>query len=202
MACQSYRTGIILRNIFLTFFTLCAISLASRQAGAVGEDLPEGETVTIFWTAPGDDGRVGQAAVYDIRYSSEEVGPDTLAWWEAADTCIGEPVPAPSGQRQSFMATGLDPEKVYYFAIRTADERLNWSEISNIYSTAYFLTADINDDGNINILDVMYLINFFYRGGPPPPHMSWADINHDGMINILDGSYLIDYLYRGGPEPT
>ncbi|UCD95657.1 MAG: dockerin type I repeat-containing protein [Candidatus Zixiibacteriota bacterium] len=125
-----------------------------------------------------------------------------MAWWEAADTCNGEPVPAPSGQRQSFITTGLDPEQIYYFAIRTADERLNWSEISNIYSTKYFVAADINEDGNINILDVMYLMNYFYKDGPPPAHMSRADINHDGMINILDSSYLINYLYRDGPGPA
>ena len=65
MACQSYRTGIISRNTFMTFIIFCVVSLASRRAGSVSESIPEGESVTIFWTAPGDDGRVGRAAVYE-----------------------------------------------------------------------------------------------------------------------------------------
>jgi hypothetical protein len=30
------------------------------------------------------------------------------------------------------------------------------------------LAADVNDDGLINILDISYLIDYLYGGGPPP----------------------------------
>jgi hypothetical protein len=202
MACRFYLSHDFLRNVTLTFFVLCAASLCPHEAASQPDIQPKGETVTMFWTAPGDDGLVGQAFMYDIRCSTLEVGSDTAAWWDAADTCTGEPAPAPAGRRQSFVVIGLDPEQVYYFAVRTADECLNWSEISNIYSNKYFAGADINDDGEINILDVIYLLDYFYRNGPSPEYLSSADINGDGAVDILDVSYLVDYLFRGGPEPA
>ncbi|MEW5924154.1 MAG: dockerin type I repeat-containing protein [Candidatus Zixiibacteriota bacterium] len=64
------------------------------------------------------------------------------------------------------------------------------------------LCGDANDNGFINILDVTYLIQYLYRGGPPPPKPDMADVNNSGSINILDVTYLIQYLYRGGPAPN
>jgi len=64
------------------------------------------------------------------------------------------------------------------------------------------LCGDIDNGGSINILDVVYLINFLYKGGPAPELPGMADCNGDGNLNILDGSYLISYLYKGGPAPV
>ena len=64
------------------------------------------------------------------------------------------------------------------------------------------LCGDIDNNKFINILDVTYLIQYLYRGGPPPPKPDMADVNNSGTINILDATYLIQYLYRGGPAPN
>ena len=64
-----------------------------------------------------------------------------------------------------------------------------------------YVCADPNNDDDINILDVVYLINFKYKGGPAPDPMESGDINNDGNINILDIVYLINYKYKGGPTP-
>ena len=64
-----------------------------------------------------------------------------------------------------------------------------------------FMCGDVNDSGDINILDITYLINYLYRAGPAPPYPEAADVNFDGTINIMDITYLINYLYRGGPDP-
>jgi len=62
--------------------------------------------------------------------------------------------------------------------------------------------GDINNDGSINIMDVVYVINYKYKGGPEPLYMGMADVNHcDGYINILDVVYLINYKYKSGPLP-
>jgi len=52
------------------------------------------------------------------------------------------------------------------------------------------------------LLDISYLINFLYRGGPPPVFYQAADVNNSLTINILDVVTLIAYIYRGGPEPN
>jgi PKD repeat protein len=63
------------------------------------------------------------------------------------------------------------------------------------------LCGDVDLDGLINILDIVYLINYKYKGGPEPVHLWVADVNLDEDVNILDIVYLINYKYKGGPEP-
>ena len=62
--------------------------------------------------------------------------------------------------------------------------------------------GDVNSDGDINILDIVYLINYKYKGGAAPNPLNNADVNNDGEINILDVVYLINYRYKGGNEPN
>ena len=65
-----------------------------------------------------------------------------------------------------------------------------------------YICGDANDDDAVNILDITHLINYLYKGGPPPVPPEAADINSDSAVNILDITYLINYLYEGGPEPN
>ncbi len=57
-------------------------------------------------------------------------------------------------------------------------------------------------DNAVNILDVVYLINYKYKAGPAPISLESSDVNSDLGINILDVVYLINYKYKGGPEPV
>jgi len=91
-----------------------------------------GDSVTLIWTAPGDDDTVGTATSYDIRYSTVGVGTDTSAWWDTAYTVANEPPPSPAGSQDTCTVSGLLPDTTYYFVIRTADEVPNWSGFSNV----------------------------------------------------------------------
>ncbi len=88
-------------------------------------------SVTLTWTAPGDDGNTGTASIYDIRYST---GTITDANWGSASLCSGEPSPGAAGATQTFTIKDLSPDTTYYFAVMTADEVSNWSGLSNIAS--------------------------------------------------------------------
>jgi len=63
------------------------------------------------------------------------------------------------------------------------------------------IRGDANGDGQINGGDVVYLMVYLYRVGPPPPTLINGDANGDGMVNIADMVYLINYLFRDGPPP-
>lgn len=63
------------------------------------------------------------------------------------------------------------------------------------------MRGDVNDSGSINNTDVVYLSNYLYGGGPPPPCHAQADVNDSGSINNTDIIYLSNYLYSGGPAP-
>jgi len=90
---------------------------------------PTSTSVTLTWTAPGDDGSTGTATTYDIRYSNASI--DTDAKFNAATPVAGEPTPKVAGSAQSFVVNGLSPNTTYYFALKTADEVPNWSTLSN-----------------------------------------------------------------------
>jgi hypothetical protein len=100
----------------------------SAQAGLLASD-STANSITIHWTAPGDDTTSGTASQYDIRYSTANI---TDANWGSATQVTGEPAPHVAGTAESMVITGLSPSTIYYFAIKAADEIPNWSAISNI----------------------------------------------------------------------
>ncbi len=61
--------------------------------------------------------------------------------------------------------------------------------------------GDANNDSTVNILDITFLINYLYKGGPAPEFLEACNANGDDAVNILDITYLIAYLYKGGPKP-
>jgi hypothetical protein len=65
----------------------------------------------------------------------------------------------------------------------------------------HYGTGDANGDNKINILDITFLINYVYKGGPAPDPRDAGDANCNEVINILDITYLISYLYKGGDPP-
>jgi subtilisin family serine protease len=74
--------------------------------------------LTLAWTATGDDGLRGQAAFYEIRYSTT---PMTLSNLRSSQKVAGAPFPQPAGAMETFrIATGLSPG-MYYFLIRVLD---------------------------------------------------------------------------------
>ncbi len=64
-----------------------------------------------------------------------------------------------------------------------------------------YTCGDTNNDKNVNILDIVFLINYKYKGGPAPDPMTSADVNSDGSVNILDIVHLINFQYKQGPPP-
>jgi hypothetical protein len=87
------------------------------------------DSVTLSWTAPGDNGSTGTASGYDIRYSTSAINDGN---WASAIQATGEPAPLAAGNNQSFVVAGLSSSCTYYFAMKTADEVWNWSGISNV----------------------------------------------------------------------
>jgi hypothetical protein len=88
-------------------------------------------SITLNWASPGDDGNIGTASSYDIRYSTSQI---TDANWASATQATGEPQPLSSGTIQTFTIGGLNPGTLYYFAIKTLDEVPNTSGLSNVPS--------------------------------------------------------------------
>ncbi len=114
------------------------------------------QSVTLDWTAPGDDGVVGTASSYKMRYSSTR--PDTTsqtamdAWWASAIVVNTPPLPVPlvAGTSQSVTVTAtFISGNTYYFVIQACDEVPNCSPYSNV--AAKFIPDTIPPTRIINL---------------------------------------------------
>lgn len=65
------------------------------------------------------------------------------------------------------------------------------------------IRGDVNNDGaDATILDLSYLVDNIFRGGPPADCPEEADLDGNGVTStILDLTYLINGIFRGGPSP-
>ncbi len=88
-----------------------------------------GSSVTLAWSAVGDDSLTGTAAAYDVRWSTSSINEGN---WASATAASGEPAPAVSGTSQNFVVTGLDRSVDLYFAAKVRDEVNQWSALSNV----------------------------------------------------------------------
>ncbi|MCJ7497313.1 MAG: dockerin type I domain-containing protein, partial [candidate division Zixibacteria bacterium] len=61
--------------------------------------------------------------------------------------------------------------------------------------------GDSNHDNLVNVSDVVFLINYLFKGGPEPYPLASADVNLDQKVTVSDVVYLINYLFKGGLEP-
>ena len=64
-----------------------------------------------------------------------------------------------------------------------------------------YVCGDANGDGVFNILDLTFILNYLYKGGPPPYPIFAGDADGNGSVNILDVAYFVNFLYKGGPAP-
>ncbi len=123
-------------GIGLSILTLTALWQLANPAVAQAQTSAD-SSIVLQWTAPGDDGTIGRATSYDLRYRTVTItGTDTLGWWNSATQVAGEPVPGVSGATDSLRVRGLTPSTTYYFIIRAADEVPNWSGFSNLATKA------------------------------------------------------------------
>ena len=130
---------------------------------------PQATSVLLTWTAPGDDGLVGIATSYDIRYSTNPIDDTNFA---AAFQVSNVPLPALSGTVQNLTVAGLQTGTQHYFAIKVSDEVGNQSGLSNVV-TATTVSANV------------FLDNFNRSTGLGP---DWASDSYAIVNNLLSNT--------------
>jgi hypothetical protein len=78
-----------------------------------------------------------------------------------------------------------------------------------IYTVPQYLHGDANRDGKKSVSDVVFLINYLYKGGPAPDPVDLGDVNfceqnppvQPGKPTVADVVYLVNYLFKGGVAP-
>jgi hypothetical protein len=69
------------------------------------------------------------------------------------------------------------------------------------FSFYVYKIGDVTQDGTVDVSDVIYLINYLYKGGPAPVPMECANVSGDEIVDISDAVYLLNYLFKHGPTP-
>lgn len=189
------RTGLLVYALFLLLYSPNVWSAPAE--------------VTLSWTAPGDNGMVGRASQYDLRYATI---PITDANWAQATKVTNLPAPKQAGNRETFKVGGLLAATTYYFSLKTADARPNWSILSNV---AFKTTCpggcngqngNVNGsaDGKIDLSDLAALTIFISSATSVTTictEMANVDGSANGVIDLSDLSALIGYIISGVPLP-
>jgi hypothetical protein len=113
-------------------FCLSACNSESDSGTIAAHEVLPSYDVTLSWTAVGDDGQIGRASAYDLRYAADSAV--LRSNWQQAQLVSYLPIPAPAGSAEHLeTAIPLQPNQKYFFAVKARDEAGNWSPISNIH---------------------------------------------------------------------
>lgn len=187
-------------NFFLRLFFLTTVLFGVSDGFAA--------SVTLTWTAPGNDGWIGTATKYDIRYA---LVPITDANWALATPVPNPPAPLPARNRQSLRLDNLLPATTYYIALKAADAKPNWSPLSNNAKKTTCPgvcigisgNVDGSPDGLVNISDLSALTAYLTAPGGMTfsicPELANTDGSLDGVVNLSDLTRLVSYLTVGTP---
>ncbi|MCG7849634.1 MAG: hypothetical protein MIO93_10710, partial [ANME-2 cluster archaeon] len=113
--------------------------------------------INLTWTASGDDGDIGTAFKYNLRYSNESI--DTMEKFMNATYYPINFRPNMTGTDEVIMLLGLEPGR-YYFAIVVYDEVMHASNLSNCCPNAVaanwtpsieFITANDTVNSSTNL---------------------------------------------------
>ena len=175
-----------------------AISLSAQSGSLHG-------SVSLNWTAVGDDGNTGTASSYLVRYSPSPISSGN--WDAATPVSVGVPTPKPAGQSESMLVTGLNPGSTYYFAVRAQDEVPNLGSVSNSPSG---VVADIPGagagtyDGNDSRFGYVGNWAMLNTTGPYANTLNYSSSIGDYVTFTMSGSsfvlYYTQYTNRGNIE--
>ncbi len=92
-----------------------------------------------------------------------------------------------------------------YFWPDTAFDMMVYADdttIVNFVLAPTFIIGDMNCNGIVNGIDIVYFVNWLKGLGPPPcDPLIRGDANGNCAINGVDVIYILNYFGRGGPAP-
>lgn len=164
-----------------TVFVLVTPGMITDLSAAPGA---RGRTIELNWTAPGDDGYIGQLIAGSKFAVQRSTWPGVVWSTGSVDTVIISTQNVNPGDRQYYTLTGLSSGVTYYIAIWTSDEIPNWS----IHSST------VSDWAQIVNLSVYVLDSSTYSFGTLPTQVSTVSLT--GIIVRNDGNVNASYLLR------
>ena len=71
----------------------------------------------------------------------------------------------------------------------------------SVYVPGLCVYGDANANGTVNLSDIIYLVNYVFKGSIPPCPEKAGDANKNNMVNLADIIFLVNHVFKGGPAP-
>jgi hypothetical protein len=129
-------------------------------------------------------------------------GPEDQHFWEGSRVLLA----TMTFQVEDTMTVCVDsafwgPSDRLAFVRADATTYIPRHQLEYCFSVTYAERGDCNADCVIDVGDLVFLLNYLYKGGPAPVPLEIADLNCDGMVELGDPIVLIHYLYLGQELP-
>ncbi|MBN1823064.1 MAG: fibronectin type III domain-containing protein, partial [Endomicrobiales bacterium] len=134
--------------------------------------------VDLIWTSPGDDGPTGSIAGgwFRIDYTTDSLKSFTTSIYRV-DISTSTSV----GALNTHTVTGLTAGDTYYFRIWTADDYLNWSDVS--YGATAYAQHDVTPP---SVIDTLQVVPYWRQ-----VVFTWTSPGDDAGNGDLTGSFEI-----------
>lgn len=151
------------------------------------------------WTTPGGD--------YDISLSASAQVPE--AWenwvmWDVLDILRNrwDNVAQYGFLLRDSIEDAAPPDGPYvrFRSHRYQDEAPQ--EIPYLLVQIGWPSGDANQDETLTLSDALYILNYLFRGGPPPDPMDAGDTNCDDQVDLSDALRILNYLFKGQFVPS
>jgi hypothetical protein len=63
------------------------------------------------------------------------------------------------------------------------------------------ITGDANADGKFTSADIIYLVNYVFKNGPPPIIPGHGDTNCNGSVTSADVIRMVNFIFKSGISP-
>ena len=138
-------------------------------------------------------GNLYVSGVYDHEYLTLKYSPEGDLVWS-------QDFVAPTGWFAYKASLALDIMGNVYVA---GQGNKNYGDyVVSKYAQFWYSRGDLNQDDQVNIIDLVYLLNYLFKHGPAPvPYLALGDVDGDADIDLSDILYLVNYLFKGGQKP-
>ncbi|UCD64444.1 MAG: M6 family metalloprotease domain-containing protein [Candidatus Zixiibacteriota bacterium] len=146
----------------------------------------------------------------DYTYNPEGRVTDSAQWWYPYETrkaaIFSDDVPGQSefGPSTVPSSDGYNgPTDIYVRVDSIVGDRL-YLYVNNPGGpiSCCEVRGDVDHSGTFDALDIIYLVDYFWGGGDPPPCEEEADANGDEQVDTLDLLYLVAHMWESGPAPV
>jgi len=89
----------------------------------------------------------------------------------------------------------------YWWKVTAFDKDGLTTQSTNIPDFWSWMLGDVNYDHDVNVADLVYMVDYLFRGGTAIYPEIVGDVDQDCNINVADIVYVVHSLWKGGPDP-